>query len=150
AELVAPHSPHRAKIHFGKFDDSFQPGKRYSLILMLDVLEHMQDPVAALRRAEALLQPDGLLLLTVPAFRLIWTNHDVLNEHRTRFTKSALRKLVDKAGFKILDTRYFFVWLFPVKLCVRGIEAIVGSKPVVPRIPIAWLNHLLCSFSRAE
>src|SRR5215831_1946066 len=51
--------PWVGRIRLGPFDDSFQPGKRYSLVLMLDVLEHFQDPVKALRRAVALLEPRG-------------------------------------------------------------------------------------------
>lgn len=62
-------------------------GKDYSLILMLDVLEHLEDPVGALQHAVDLLTPEGTLLITVPAFMALWTNHDVLNHHLTRYTK---------------------------------------------------------------
>ncbi len=91
AELVDPNGQHRSRIHVGPFDESFEPGERFSLILMLDVLEHMEDPVAALRKAWSLLVPGGTLLITVPAFMLLWTQHDVLNHHLVRYTKSSIR-----------------------------------------------------------
>jgi 2-polyprenyl-3-methyl-5-hydroxy-6-metoxy-1,4-benzoquinol methylase len=150
SDLIAPQGIHRTRIHVGQFDESFRPRKRYSLILMLDVLEHLDHPEAALRHAGALLELGGVLLITVPAFRLLWTNHDILNQHRTRFTKAGLRNLLERGRLRVLDGRYFFAWLFAAKLCTRAIEGVVRSKPVVPRVPAPWLNNLLWRFSRAE
>ena len=48
---------------------------------MLDVLEHLPNPVVYLRRAEELLDLRGNLLITVPAFSCLWTTHDELNHH---------------------------------------------------------------------
>src|SRR5262245_47239949 len=87
ASLVSPKNPWKNRIHVCPFDDSFRPQKRYSLILMLDVLEHFADPLDPLRRALALLDQDGILLITVPAFLFLWTTHDELNHHFTRYTK---------------------------------------------------------------
>lgn len=150
SDLIAPQGIHRTRIHVGQFDESFRPRKHYSLILMLDVLEHLDHPEAALRHAGALLELGGVLLITVPAFRLLWTNHDILNQHRTRFTKAGLRNLLERGRLRVLDGRYFFAWLFAAKLCTRAIEGVVRSKPVVPRVPAPWLNNLLWRFSRAE
>ena len=52
----------RQRIHIGPFDETFTPSERFGLILMLDVVEHLDDDVAALRYASELLTPDGLLL----------------------------------------------------------------------------------------
>ena len=59
AQLVNPSGKHRARIYIGAFDASYKPRERFSLILMLDVIEHMADPVAALRLAWSLLAPGG-------------------------------------------------------------------------------------------
>jgi hypothetical protein len=61
-------SPYRSRIQICPFDENFRPGKRYSLILMLDVLEHLEDAVGGLRHALELLEPDGIFVATVPAF----------------------------------------------------------------------------------
>ena len=142
--------PWAERIRIGPFDESFQPGKKYSLLLMLDVLEHFQDPVGALGRALALLEPHGRILLTVPAFLLLWTSHDELNHHRTRYTRRSLASLGGQAGARILFSRYFFRWPAPVKLAVRIKESLFGSHPTTPQVPPNWLNQALYGISRGE
>lgn len=149
-ELVSPSGPHRARIHISPFDESYRPGEQFSLILMLDVLEHLADPLAALRHAWALLEPGGTLLATVPAFRLLWTNHDVLNHHFTRYTKASFRHLARAAGIELDNQKYLFHWLFPVKLAARIMEKVLRLRPKPPRIPPNWLNNILFCASRFE
>jgi 2-polyprenyl-3-methyl-5-hydroxy-6-metoxy-1,4-benzoquinol methylase len=148
--LVGPANPHRHRIHVGPFDASFAPGKHYSLILMLDVLEHLPDPADALRRAVDLLEPDGLLVVTVPAFRLLWTTHDDLNHHFTRYTRHRFAVLARGAGVRVIRAAYFFHWLFPAKLVTRLIEGVVRPRPSSPRVPARWINELLYRLSRLE
>ena len=80
-DVIRSAAQHSRRIHVGPFDQTFSPNYRYSAILMLDVLEHLHDPANALRHALALLEADGKLIVTVPAFNLLWTNHDDINEH---------------------------------------------------------------------
>lgn len=150
AELVRPDNPHRDAIHIGPFDQSFQPEKPYSLILMLDVLEHLENPIAALAHATDLLAPGGVMVVTVPAFMSLWTAHDVLNRHFTRYTKGTFREVADRAGFQIQHERYFCHWTFPAKLAVRIRESIVHPAPQPPKIPGFWINETLFWLSRVE
>jgi hypothetical protein len=117
---------------------------------MLDVLEHLEDPVKALRHAVSLLGPGGAVLVTVPAFNLLWTNHDVVNGHFRRYTRSGFHDLVRQAGMKMEAERYFFHWLFPVKLGTRVTERILGLRPRPPGIPRAWFNTSLYWLCRLE
>ena len=149
-EIVDLANPHFKKIHIGPFDDSFRPGKQYSLILLLDVLEHIPDPGAALRRCESLLKPGGSLVVTVPAFNVAWTNHDVLNHHMTRYRRATLLPLLQKAGFKIEDSAYWFQWTFPVKLAQRFTEKLFRLRPASPKIPLPAVNRALCSLCSLE
>jgi SAM-dependent methyltransferase len=149
-EVIRSKNPFRQRIHLAKFDESFQPQKHYSLILMLDVLEHLPAPVEALRHAISLLQPGGSLFITVPAFKTLWTTHDELNNHFTRFTKASFRRVADEAGMKIVETRYFFFSVFLAKLAVRAKECIFGAKPAIPIVPAPGLNRLLFSAASLE
>ncbi len=149
-EIVDPANPQFQKIHIGPFDDSFRPGKQYSLILLLDVLEHIPDPGAALRRCESLLKPGGSLVVTVPAFNVAWTNHDVLNHHMTRYRRATLLPLLQKAGFKIEDSAYWFQWTFPVKLAQRFTEKLFRLRPASPKTPLLAVNRALCSLCSLE
>jgi len=142
--------PWANQIHVQPFDESFQPGRRYSLILFLDVLEHFADPLARLRRALELLEPNGAIVVTVPAFPALWTSHDVLNRHFIRYTRGTLEALARKAGAQVSFCRYFFQWMSPLKLVVRLKEAIARPVPETPRIPPDWLNNALYHVSRFE
>jgi SAM-dependent methyltransferase len=149
-EIVDPANPQFQKIHIGPFDDSFRPGKQYSLILLLDVLEHIPDPGAALRHCESLLKPGGSLVVTVPAFNVVWTNHDVLNHHVTRYRRATLLPLLQKAGFAIEDSAYWFQWTFPVKLAQRFTEKLFRLRPASPKIPTPAINRALCALCALE
>jgi 2-polyprenyl-3-methyl-5-hydroxy-6-metoxy-1,4-benzoquinol methylase len=148
--LVSKNGPHLSRIHVGTFDRSLNLSKRFSIILMLDVLEHMSDPVSALRFALELLQPGGKLLITVPAFNALWTNHDTINNHLTRYTKASFRDTACQAGLQIERARYFFHWLFPVKMVSRVVESMFRSEPRPPRVPPVWINNPLYLFSMLE
>ncbi|HMD86324.1 MAG TPA: class I SAM-dependent methyltransferase [Terriglobia bacterium] len=150
AASVSDQGPHRSRIHIGPFDENFQPRKEFKLILMLDVLEHLADPAAALRRALALLAPGGMLLVTVPAFNALWTNHDLVNEHVTRYTRRTFRELARQAGLAIQTERYFFQWLFPLKLATRGLERAMDILPRPASVPPGWINTPLYLLSLLE
>lgn len=140
----------RHRIHVGRFDRSFQPGKRYSLILMLDVLEHLEDAPSALAYAVELLEPNGVLMITVPAFRCLWTSHDDLNHHLTRYTKQTFLPLADLAGMRVDTCRYFFHWLVPLKLALRAKECLLTTKAAPPLVPPNLINQFCYGLSRLE
>jgi 2-polyprenyl-3-methyl-5-hydroxy-6-metoxy-1,4-benzoquinol methylase len=149
-ELVSPDNPDRNRIYICPFDEHFTSGKRYSLILMLDVLEHLERPVAALRHALELLEPKGTLVATVPAFNMLWTNHDVVNHHQTRYTKKSFRAVAKDAGLDIEEERYLYHWIFPIKLGLRLAEQTLRLKAKLPKPSKGWINESLYRISRLE
>jgi SAM-dependent methyltransferase len=140
----------RGRIWVGQFDDTYQPEHRFDLVIMADVLEHLENPGAALRKAASLLAQNGRILITVPAFRWLWTLHDRMNQHRTRYSASELSALVMDAGLAIHRLRYFFGWLILPKLLVRLREIVIREEPKVPRVPAPWINELLTRVSVLE
>ena len=147
---LAEDSPHRDRIHLGFFDDSYQTDSRFDLIVMLDVLEHIEDADAALSKAVELLTDDGRLIITVPAFRSIWTSHDDLNHHFTRYTKSSFQSLAGSSGFRIASMRYLFHWTYPAKLLIRLKEKFVATTPSLPQVPKSWVNKALLGLTTLE
>lgn len=147
---IRPDGPWASRIRLGAFDAGFDPGKTYALVLMLDVLEHLPDPALALRRAVELLRPEGMLLLTVPAFPILWTSHDEINHHYARYTRSSLAALVRGAGAQLLFSRYFFGWTAPVKFAVRAKELVFGATAKPPSVPPPWLNRALYQACKIE
>lgn len=90
-----------------------------SLILMMDVLEHVDDDLELLSLYTNSMPQGGYVLITVPAFQFLWSGHDVFLEHRRRYTLSQLERVVSNAGLKIIKSRYFFATLLPLVATMR-------------------------------
>lgn len=150
AALLSDYGRARGTIHVAPFDERFRPAERFGLILMLDVLEHLDDDVAALRHAARLLDRRGRLVITVPAFRMLWTGHDDINHHRTRYTAATFRRAAARAGVRIDELRYFFHWLFPLKLAVRLAERARRAPAAPASLPAAPINRACYAVSRLE
>lgn len=148
--LLTRNGPYRARIHVGPFDASYQPAERFGLILALDVVEHVHDAPAFLRRVAELLEPGGWFVATVPALRALWTAHDDLNAHVTRYGRDEFASIVAASGLRVVHARYCFAWLAVAKLLVRGIERMTRGTPASPDVPPMPLNKLLELACRAE
>ncbi len=132
ADLVSDDNPWRGQITIGPFDTAYQPERQFDLILMLDVLEHFDDPVAALRHAHSLLAPDGHLIVHVPAFPQLWTSHDDFNHHYIRYTRQTLRAVLQHAYFDAASMHYTFHWTYGAKRIVRWKEQFLRHSPNRP------------------
>ncbi len=149
-DALAPDGPWRARIHAGPLDDSFKSPAPFGLVLALDVVEHLDDPDAFLAHVRRLTAPGGWFVATVPAFRALWTAHDDLNAHVTRFRRDELVALVRAHGFEVMHARYFFVLVAFAKLAVRAIERVHRPAPRTPGVPAAPINATLRGICRAE
>lgn len=147
---LSPGGPWRSRIHGGPLDATYQPGHKFGLVLALDVIEHLADPHAFLEHVRRVLEPGGWFVATVPAFRALWTNHDDLNEHVTRYRRHEFTALVAGHGFEVVHSRYFFVLLAGAKLLVRVLERIHRPRVRAPGIPSTPINALLGAVCRAE
>ena len=74
----------------------------------------------------------------------------MINEHVTRYTRRTFRRLARQAGLEIQAERYFFQWLFPVKLATRMLERAMAPQPRPARVPPRWINTPLYLLSRLE
>ena len=138
------------RIYIGAFDRTFRPKERFGLVLMLDVLEHVDDDVDALRHAASLLEDGGRILVTVPAHQRLWTAHDGWNRHRRRYSRKALNRAVREAGLELVSEAYLFHWLVPLKLLVRLKETLAGPSRHPASVPPSPINGLALGISRLE
>ena len=89
------------------------------LMVMMDVLEHIEDDVTFLGNYAAMAAPGTHLFVTVPAFQFLWSGHDVFLDHFRRYTLHSLTHLVRGAGFDIVKAHYFFGAVFPLAATLR-------------------------------
>ncbi len=148
--LLDPHGPWRARISSDPLvPDATQAG-RFRLIVALDVLEHIADPRPVVHELAARLAPGGLFVATVPAFQSLWTTHDDLNHHVKRYRVPELEALVRAPGLRIVESRYFFVWLALAKWVVVRRERLSRPAPRPPAVPPAPFNLGALWLSRLE
>jgi SAM-dependent methyltransferase len=147
----------RGRIAVGRLGEGFEPGPVHDLVLMLDVLEHIADDVAALCAARRALRPGGRLVLTVPALPVLWSRHDEVNEHHRRYTRRGLRRSLVASGFEVEELRYFFAWAVGPLLARRWLAPGAAGKTgrrvaadYAVAVPPAPVNRALYFVSRAE
>lgn len=88
------------------------------LVTSMDVIEHLDD-AAALAEYRRILRPGGLVLLTVPAYMWLWSEHDDWAAHLRRYTRPRLVAAVEGAGFVPVRTSYFNSFLVPPAAVLR-------------------------------
>jgi SAM-dependent methyltransferase len=99
-------------------DDSFD------LAVSLDVIEHLEDDLAALRELRRTVSPGGALLVTVPAYQWLWSGHDEINHHHRRYTRRSLQRVAEQAGWTQARTTYFNSLLLPVAILLRVLDRV--------------------------
>lgn len=88
-------------------------------MLLLDVLEHIRDDEEFLKLLRRKLSDSGKLLVTVPAFRCLWSSEDDAAGHFRRYRIRELNRLMKKSGFRICYRSYFMGFLFLPILFIR-------------------------------
>jgi SAM-dependent methyltransferase len=118
----------------------------FELAASLDVIEHLEDDLAALRELRRVVAPGGALLVTVPAYQWLWSGHDEINHHHRRYTRSSLLQVAQQAGWEPVRTTYFNSLLLPAAITLRVLDRFSSSKTTessldlwVPPTAFNWL-----------
>jgi SAM-dependent methyltransferase len=92
---------------------------RFDLAFCLDVIEHIEDHLRAMRELYRVVAPGGRLVVMVPAYQWLWSEHDVINHHERRYKASTLAAAAAQAGWQQVRTTYFNGLLLPVAIIHR-------------------------------
>jgi SAM-dependent methyltransferase len=99
----------------------------FDLAVCFDVIEHLDDDVGALRELRRVVRPGGTLLVTVPTYQWLWSEHDVINHHKRRYTRRTLAAAAAQARWETVSTTYFNGLLLPVAVLYRGLSRLRRS-----------------------
>ncbi len=126
------------------------PRAQYDLIAVLDVVEHIEDDVAALKAMADCLAPGGKILIAVPAHAWLWSAHDVVNHHHRRYSKATLQSAIERAGLKPKKLGYFNSLLFPLAAAARIAGRMTGRDDSDDSPPPKPVNALFEKIFRLE
>jgi SAM-dependent methyltransferase len=143
--VAAARARGRGEVVQGRLEELPWSDDTFDLITCLDVLEHTPDDRATLRELRRVTKPGGHLLLTVPAYAMLWSRHDEINHHFRRYNRPMLRDAFAQADWKLERLTAFNTLLFPPAAVVRLLQR--RRPPAVYRADLdlgpAWLNAVL-------
>jgi len=122
----------------------FEPDS-FDLAVSLDVIEHLDQDLDALRELRRVVAPGGALLVTVPAYGWLWSGHDEINHHYRRYTRRTLQRVAQQAGWEQVRTTYFNSLLLPVAIVLRALDRLSTKTTEssldlwVPPEPLNWV-----------
>ena len=114
---------------------------------LLDVIEHLQDPASLLRQLAHLVVDRGVLIVTVPAHKSLWSTVDEAGGHYRRYSRKMLRATLERGGFRVTAMRHVFPSLYLPALVARRLrparrraQALAADrKRLHPSAPMEWL-----------
>ncbi len=120
------------------------------LVLMMDVLEHVDDDRGLVRHYASKVPAGAHFLVTVPAFSFLWSGHDVFLEHKRRYRLIEIEAVLRDSGLEIVRGAYYFGLIFPLAAAVR----LASRGDRAPRSSLkrhdAFTNGVLTAICAAE
>ena len=101
----------------------------YDLILMLDIIEHIENDGAVLFEIiDKYMEDNGNIVITAPAFQYIYSAHDKFLEHYRRYNRKELLALIRRNNLECLCSGYLFISLLPVRSLLVFFEKCLGIR----------------------
>lgn len=142
-----------APVLHGKLPDELPEfPRKFDVVTLLDVIEHVKEDGASLQTLSSMLNPRGRIVVTVPAFNFLWSQHDDENHHQRRYRRRDLVNLAHQCGLSLDYISYFNFWLFPLVAGVRLFRKIFpyGESWQDMRMPDEVGNRVLQSVFGSE
>jgi 2-polyprenyl-3-methyl-5-hydroxy-6-metoxy-1,4-benzoquinol methylase len=134
--------------------DNHEPFKnKYAVILLLDVIEHIDDASSFLAASLTSLKPGGLVIINVPALSFLFSRYDVAAGNKRRYTKKMLRALFKENGVEELEMVFWGVSLIPIAIVRKFVLLFVSRKNIIKRgfrPPSPTINRLFIILMKVE
>jgi SAM-dependent methyltransferase len=125
--------------------------KKFDLICMFDVLEHVEEDMLSLKELKGSLSKGGRILLTVPSYNWLYGKHDTELHHFRRYSSKELKFCIEKAGLHTEYMSYFNTFLFPLAVVARCVDFIrPSSVSLGSKTPSNCINKIFLCALRIE
>ena len=119
-------------------------GKKFDTIIMFDVLEHIEDDsLFMIETVSSLLKNDGRIIMTIPAFQFLYSQHDKFLKHYRRYDIKMIKELCKKTNYKIVNYHYFYFSLFLFRLIFRNTGNEINNWKYSDKHIITWLYRVI-------
>ena len=112
----------------------------FDFIFLLDLLEHVEDDRKVLKEVKRVGKKGGLIIITVPAFKKLWSKHDEYHGHYRRYSMREITEKLRKENLRVLKSTYFNFFLFPLIVIAKKFEK--RGSHLQRKIP-PFLNEIL-------
>jgi 2-polyprenyl-3-methyl-5-hydroxy-6-metoxy-1,4-benzoquinol methylase len=119
------------------------------LVLLMDVLEHVDDDVGLIRESIKGARPGAFVVISVPAFPSLFSAHDRFLDHKRRYRMQTLENVARAGGLNIVSARYFFAMILPLAATLRLLKKHGPPKSSLVPHPRA-VNDVLTFAHRME
>lgn len=141
----------------------------FDVVTALDVIEHLDDDLGTLREIYRVMRPGGILIVSVPAYKMLWSYWDQILGHRRRYTTPMMGRVVRRAGWRVRKVSYSNMATLLSAIPVRVLKSIQHGRDEVAMpasdspehadtdgpptdfidVP-SWLNRILIGYYRLE
>ena len=99
-------------------------------VLALDIIEHIDDDKAALKRIATLVQPGGIAIVSVPALPELFSNFDAVQQHWRRYLPHSLRAAFEGTKLMVRSIFWWGAWMVPVlrRMRLRESAAVQATR----------------------
>lgn len=105
-----------------------RPDSRFDLVMLLDVLEHVENDLEFLQTiVKTNLKPDGVVLISVPAWQALFSAHDTRLRHYRRYSPAQCRRVIEASGLKITRNGGLFHSLLAPRAAQVAKEKVLGA-----------------------
>lgn len=128
----------------------------FDTIIAIDVLEHIYDDAAAVTEIYRVCRPGGRVIVTVPAFQMLWSRRDVDHHHKRRYRVKEISRRLREGGFNVVKATYvnlpvffpLFVMVKAGQLSAQGSSSVSRDFGLVPAPANALLSYLMRAEAR--
>jgi SAM-dependent methyltransferase len=135
------------------FEQSPELVEQYDIVLMLDVLEHIDDDNAFVMAAIKHLKKGGLLIVGVPAYQSLFSKYDDLIGHKRRYSGKQIKHILEIAGMDNCKYSYWGFFLLPILFIRKMALKFIATEKIVQsgfKPPNSLANQLFIWFMKLE